>query len=563
MTPKTILTVSVTEAGRAVARRLPFEHVHGDAAATIAGRWADVDAFVLVLAVGAAVRMIAPLLTDKEQDPAVVCVDDAGRYAVAVLGGHGAGANDLAHQVAAVTGAEPVVTTASDRLGVPALDQLPGFVASGDVAPASRALLDGSPVAIDNHLGWPLPELLTGATPAGATPAGQRRPTIRITDASEPRQAGTAVLHPPTLVVGVGTSTGATPDDLAQLVTAAIAGAGLATASVGMVATIDRRRTHRAVVSLGWPIEAFAAPELAEVAVPHPSDAVRQAVGSPSVAEAAALLAAGPGSTLVVPKQASGAATVAIARRARPRGRLHVVGLGPGGAEHRTPAAAAAVRHAEVVVGYSAYVDQCADLIGPQQHVVRSPLGAELDRAQMALEAAADGKQVALVCSGDPGIYAMASPVLELAGRPDLAAVQVVVVPGVTASLAAAAVLGAPLGHDHAVISLSDLLTPWEVVGARVEAVAAADLVAVFYNPRSERRQWQLPRAMEILAKQRPRSTPVGLVTDAGRVGTRHQLTTIHELDPEEVTMTTCLVVGASTTVVRRGRMVTPRGYPL
>jgi len=287
---------------------------------------------------------------------------------------------------------------------------------------------------------------------------------------------------------------------------------------------------------------------------------VAAAVGTPSVAEAAALLAAGAGSELIVRKRASAHATVAVARRRGLRGHLAVVGLGPGHPRHRTPAAEVAVRHAEVVIGYGPYVDQCADLLGPHHEVVRSPIGDEIVRAKQALAEAGAGRRVALVSSGDPGVYAMAGIALELAAEvaPE---VDIDVVPGVPAALAAAALLGAPLAHDHVVISLSDLLTPWTAIEARLAAAAAADLVVVLYNPRSRGRSWQLDAARTLLRANRSPDTPVGMVTDAARPGQRVTLTTLADLDVDAVGMTTCVIVGSSTTTVVGGHMVTPRGY--
>lgn len=551
-----VLTVSVTEPGRRLARRLPYPHRHGDAA-TVRAAWAEADALVLVLAVGAAVRIVAPLLDGKEHDPAVVCVDDAGRFAVPLCGGH-RGANDLATAVAGLLGATPVVTTATDRLGVAALDTLPGLVAEGDVAGVTAAVLAGEPLDLRNQRAWPLPDALT----AMAGP-GTGRAVVEVSDADEPGAPGKVVLHPPSLVVGLGCSTDAGGDEAVSLVEQTLA--GLAPSSVAAVATIERRLGHPAVAAvaarLGVPVVGLAPEALAAVPVPHPSEVVRRAVGTPSVCEAAALAAGGPGSELAVAKATGRAVTAAVARRARPPGSLSVVGLGPGSPARRTPEAVAAVRHAEVVLGYSAYVDQCADLLAPAQRVERYPLGAELERARRALDLAAAGRTVALVCSGDAGVYAMASPLLEVAAEPGYAAVEVTVVPGVTASLAAAALLGAPLGHDHAVVSLSDLHTPWEAIEARVAAAAAADLVLVLYNPRSARRTWQLEKARGVLLGHRPPTTPVGLVTDAGRPGQRVVVTTLADMDLEEVTMTTCVVIGSTTTVARGHRMVTPRGY--
>lgn len=578
--PGGVLAISATAAGRRLAERLPYPVHHGALADTVRARWSEVDALVLFAATGAVVRIVAPLLGTSTPDPAVVTVDDAGRFAVALVGGHRAGANALATEVAGLLGAEPVITTATDVTGTVALDQLPGMVAHGDRAAVGRRLLDAQPIALHRRTTWPVPALddLTVDPDADAAvviddhrcpwcPAGPDaappRSAAPLAPPALPTAGPTVVVHPPSLVVGVGCATDATPADVAEAVASALDRAALSWSSVAEVATIDRRRDHPAIVALGRPVTALPAPTLADVPVPTPSAVVARTVGTPSVAEAAALAAAGADATVVVPKQVTARATAAVARRARPVGEVLLVGLGPGDPAHRTPAAAAAVRHADVVIGYGAYVDQCADLLGPHHQVVRSPIGAELDRVQRSLALARQGRRVALVCSGDAGVFAMASPLLEATAVDVEPPVAVTVVPGVTAATAAAAVLGAPLGHDHACISLSDLLTPWPVIEDRVTAAARSDLVVVFYNPRSHRRRWQLDQARRILLDHRPTHTPVGVVSDAGRPHQRVALTTLGDLDPEVVTMTSCVVVGASTTTVVHGRMVTPRGYRL
>ena len=548
---RTVVSISVTEAGRTIAQRLPFAHLHGDAARTIGQLWGEVDGLVLMLATGAAVRIVAPLLENKAKDPAVICVDESARWAVALLGGHH-GANALAREVAALIGAEAVLTTATDATTTPALDAIPGYRAAGDVAGVSVAMLAGrSPVVEVALAGWPAPAVLAG---------GDGPERVQVTDAATATVAGVVTLHPPSLVLGVGCSTAAGAEEVGALVERALGAAGLARASVALVATIDRRRDHPAIAALGLSVRGFTAAELAAVAVPNPASAVEVAVGTPSVAEAAALLAAGPGASLVVTKQRSETATVAVARRCRPSGHLAIVGLGPGDGAHRTPAAAAAVRHAEVVVGYGPYVDQAAELLSASQAVVRLPIGSEVARARLALRHAVSGRRVALLCSGDAGIYGMASLTLELAAA-ETPGLEIDVVPGISAALAASALLGAPLGHDHAVVSLSDLLTPWEVIERRVLAAAEADLVVVLYNPRSAGRTWQLPAALELLGRFRSPATPVGLVSDATRSNQRVSHTTLAELDPGEVAMTSCVIIGATTTRVVGQRMVTPRGY--
>ncbi len=567
--PERIVSIAVTAAGAELASRLPFPRLPGPAGEAIRNAWDEVDGLVCFLAVGAVVRIVAPLVRPARGEPAVVCVDAAGRFAVPVLNGHGTlGANALARRVAALLRATAVVTSASDAAGRPALDTLADLPARGAVAQVSRALLDGDGVLLENPFDWPLPAALLGALADGTAPASpeDRSPVapgssplrIVVTDRAEEPPPGTVVLHPPSLVAGIGTASDATEAEVAAALAEALRRRALAPESIGVVATIDRRRDHPAILGLGLPVRSFPAEELAGVLVPTPSDTVAAAVGTPSVAEAAALLEAGPGASLVLAKQVFSRTTIALARRSRPKGHLAVVGVGPGGPAHRTPAAETAVRRAEILTGYGPYLDLVTDLVEPRHQLVPSPIGRESERAAAALALARAGRRVALVCSGDAGIYGMASLVLESEAAVE---VEIEVVPGVTAALAAAALLGAPLGHDHALVSLSDLLTPWQTIEARLEAAGAADLVVALYNPRSSGRTWQLPRALGILGRYRPASTPVGVVTDAGRDGQRAYLTTIEDLDVSRVGMTTTVVVGSSQTRVVGTWMVTPRGY--
>ena len=309
----------------------------------------------------------------------------------------------------------------------------------------------------------------------------------------------------------------------------------------------------QAAAQRGWPLVSYPADVLAAVAVPNPSDAARRAVGTPSVAEAAALTR---GDVLVAAKRKSARATAAVAR-IRPRGRLALVGLGPGARDLLPPRAVAELRRASVVAGLDQYLDQVRDLLRPGTRVLSSGLGAEEERARAAVTEAQRGCAVALVGSGDAGVYSMASPALSLAGED----IDVVTVPGITASLAAAALLGAPLGHDHAVISLSDLNTPWPVIERRVRAAAEGDFVVAFYNPRSRARDWQLRAALDLLGAHRPASTPAAVIRNANRPGQLISVTTLGTMDTAAVDMLSLVLVGCSATQMVAGRMVTPRGY--
>jgi len=540
--------VTTTAAGRVAAARL--QALGGTRTYDVrrfADAWRDCDALVCLLATGATVRLLAPLLQDKATDPGVVCVDEAQRFAVALVGGHRGGANALAHRVAAVLGAQAVVTTATDAVGLPGLDTL-GWPIEGAVAAVSRAMLDCEPVQLTADVTWPLPALPLD---------DDGEYVLLVTDRLVALDPLTAVLRPPSLVLGIGASKGVPTAELEALVDRALADAGLSAESVCAVGTADAKAAEPGIAQLcarrGWPLTTYAAEVLAQVDVPNPSAHPQAALGTPSVAEAAALLL---GDELVVPKRKSAMGTVAVARR-RPRGRLALVGLGPGARDLVTPRAEAELRRASVWVGLDQYVDQVRDLARPGTRLLETGLGREEERAHSAVREACQGHAVALIGSGDAGVYAMASPALEVAGTD----IDVVGVPGVTAALAASSLLGAPLGHDHASISLSDLHTPWGAIEARVRAVAAADLVVTFYNPRSKGRDWQLPRAVELLLEHRPVSTPVGVVTDASRPRESVELTTLGELDCDRVTMYACVVVGSSQSTVVAGRFVTPRGY--
>jgi precorrin-3B C17-methyltransferase len=242
-------------------------------------------------------------------------------------------------------------------------------------------------------------------------------------------------------------------------------------------------------------------------------------------------------------------------------GRLDIVGLGPGGTEHRTAAATAAVEQAEVVIGYGPYVEQCADLLRGDQDIVRGAMGEEAQRADEALRRAGAGARVALVSSGDAGVHGMAARTLaRAAALPDDERPEIEVVPGVTAALAASALLGAPLGDDFAALSLSDLHVAWDVVERRLTAVAAAGLALALYNPRSRTRTWQLERVLELLREHRADDTPVAVVTDAARPGEHVARATLATLDPETVTMRSLLVIAGDSGRVAGPWLVAERG---
>ncbi|RRR69924.1 MAG: precorrin-3B C(17)-methyltransferase, partial [Candidatus Viridilinea halotolerans] len=243
--------------------------------------------------------------------------------------------------------------------------------------------------------------------------------------------------------------------------------------------------------------------------------------------------------------------------------RLTLVSLGPGDPQQMTLAAHQALREADVVVGYKGYIDALGDLLAPHQTVIASGMQTELERARQALDHAVAGRRVALVSSGDIGIYAMAGPVFELLAARGWTGSEpeVVVLAGISAFQAAAAHLGAAISHDLCVISLSDLLTPWPLIEQRLAAAASGDFVVALYNPRSRERHWQLESAFNILRQQRPANTPVAFATNVTRPDEHVTLTTLAEADPSLANMFTVVLIGNSRSYRMGDRFVTPRGY--
>ena len=426
-----------------------------------------------VCAAGILIRILAPLIDDKRRDPPVIAMAENGGSAVPLLGGHG-GANRLARTLAAALGGHAAITTAGDlRLGL-SLEEPPRGWRIADpagVKPVTAALLAGRPVGLlleAVEAGW--------LTASGLAFQVIASPAIRVTDRHVAADPEILTYHPPVLTVGVGCERNASPEALITLAEATLADGGLSADAVACVTSLDLKMDEPAVYALadhwGVPARFFSASAL-EAETPrlaNPSDAVFAAVGCHGVAEASALAAAGSESKLVAEKRVGERVTCAIARAprdldsdrvGRARGRLAVVGIGPGSADWRSPEASEAIARARHVVGYGAYLDLIGDcLAGKMRH--DRPLTAEEGRARLALDLAGEGESVALVSSGDAGIYAMASLLFELLDREDRPAwnrVAVHVVPGISALQAAAARLGAPLGHDFCAVSLSDLLT--------------------------------------------------------------------------------------------------------
>ena len=535
-------------------------------ARTLQGLFTAGHPIVPLMAVGAVFRMLAPCnLTDKKSEPPVVVVAQDGSAVVPLLGGH-RGANDLARAIAGELGIAAAITTASELAGHRAPDDPPpGWSVIGDTKIIAADLLAGRGVQAEGDAADLLDWLPSGDGP-----------TVR---------AGTSpddTFVPHVLALGVGCERGCDGRELETLARDTLAAHGLTADAVACVVSVDLKAdegaVHMLAAALDRPARFLSAGRLEgeRHRLANPSEIVFREVGCHGVAEGAALAAAGADGRLVVSKRKSARATVAIARAPAPivaravgraRGSLAVVGIGPGQADWRSPEASRLVDRATDLVGYSLYLD-----LVPNDRARRHdfPLGAERDRVRHALKLAGEGRDVALVCSGDAGIYAMAALVFEVLEHDDLEdgarRAAVTVAPGISALQAAAARAGAPLGHDFCTISLSDLLTPWPVIEQRIAAAAAGDFVIAFYNPVSKRRRTQLAHAIDVLVAARGPRTPVVLATSLGRDGERVRVLMLGDLRVDDVDMLTTVIVGSRETRIWKdgagaAHVYTPRGY--
>ncbi len=533
---------------------------------------------VAVMATGALIRILAPLIADKRAEPPIVALAEDGSVAVPLLGGHH-GANDLARKLADDLGGFAAVTTAGDvRFGV-ALDAPPPGWRLDNPEDAKKAMADlvaGATARLDGEAEW------LSASRLPFAPDGTVR--LTVTEEARPPAASELLYRPRTHILGLGSERGAPTEEAIDLADRVLAEAGISPLTLAAVASIDLKADERAIHAVaehyGVPARFFTAAELEAEAprLENPSDIVFAETGCHGVAEGAALAATGVDGRLAVSKRKSRRVTAALGRAPRPveparigraRGTLFVVGIGPGGEEWRSPEVSRMVETASDLVGYSLYLDLLGPLTnGKTRHDF--DLGKEEARVRHAMELAGEGRTVALVCSGDAGIYAMATLVFELidkGGVSDAARrIAIQCSPGISALQGAAARTGAPLGHDFCTISLSDLLTPWDDIQRRVRAAAEADFVIAFYNPVSKKRRTQLAFARDELLKHRPAATPVILATNLGREGEHVRFVPLAELDIDDVDMLTVVIVGSSETrVVTTGDgrewTYTPRGY--
>ncbi|WP_438996635.1 precorrin-3B C(17)-methyltransferase [Candidatus Puniceispirillum sp.] len=537
-----------------------------------------------ICASGILIRAVAPYLSHKTADAPVLAMSDDGVNIVPLLGGHHGGLR-IAKALASENNSHIAVTTAGNIVWSASLDEPPqGWRLANpeQAAPVMANLLAGTGAKRDGEAQAALDTWLA------EVPHGDDVVLTATMQALAPA-SNQLVYCPQQLVLGVGCARGCATDELIPHVLAHLAAHDLNPAAIAAVVSVDIKADEPAIKALAAyldvPFLVFDVARL-EAETPrlaNPSDVVYAEIGAHGVAEAAALAASGINGQLLVEKQKSASSTMAVALLdqicaditmlgGRKPGRVMLVGIGPGQSSWRTPEASRMVQLADELVGYGLYIDILGAIAA---HIPRRDfkLGEEEARCRYALETAATGKDVAIICSGDAGIYAMGALVFELLDRTDddggvsdaARRVEIVSAPGISALQAAAARSGALLGHDFCTISLSDLLTPWTAIEQRIHAAGAGDFVIAFYNPVSMRRRSQLATARDILISYRGDNVPVLLAQNLGRPDENLIYRTLGTLDINEVDMLTVVMVGArSSRMFERGTgpaIYTPRGY--
>ncbi|WP_028620196.1 precorrin-3B C(17)-methyltransferase [Pseudomonas sp. Ant30-3] len=519
------------------------DRVYQEFGATLRGFYQQDTPIIALCAAGIVIRTLAPVLLEKGAEPPVLAVAEDGSAVVPLLGGLG-GVNVMAREIAAGLHVAAAITTSGElRFGTCLLNPPSGY-ALADLEQGKRFvsdLLAGHSVRIVGAAPWlDQAQLLDD-------PQAQR--SIHVGSAEREASADELLIYPRSVAVAVSADVVGLP----TAIRVALEQAKIARQSLACLVAADNEMAaeslREAALDLGVPLRFVAAQNDSE------------ALALAAVPEAKVVSA----NNLAI---AIADQPLNIAHVGRARGRLAVIGLGPGAAELMVPAVKAELARATDVLGYETYVRMAGPFRDDQvQHCTDNR--EEMQRARHAFELAAQGRSVVVVSSGDPGVFAMAAAVLEALHESSDTAwhnVDLEILPGVSASLATAAQAGAPLGHDFCVLSLSDNLKPWAIIEKRLDLAAQADLALAFYNPISRSRPWQLGRALEIVAQHRTPQTPVVLGRDVGRPGQTLRVTTLGQLTPDQVDMRTMVLIGSSTTCVfpREGGgqwVYTPRWY--
>ena len=548
-------------------------------------KWDELDLVIFVGSVGASIRLINSLLSSKDKDPGVIVIDKKGSKIIPIIGAHQSNIQNIAFQICNLFGGEIIETNNSidqNYLNIDSFGNQWGWKRSGDIKDWSKLVIKQAnkkeifcSQLSGNNL-WKTSEVGNTITQLSDKDYEQKKSIFHISIFDNHKNTW----HPPTLWIGLGCERNTSKELIEDSLQSFLATNNLSPLSIAGFATVDLKKDEKAILEISkeknLPIKFFTSEELSSINTPNPSNVVLNEIGTPSVAEAACMIAAGKGSKLLKEKKifksidssksTFGAVTIAVSESKNQysplTGEIHVVGSGPGDISYLTNDARKALSKCSIWIGYKMYLDLIKPLKRKDQVMIESNLTEEKERCEKAIKLAEEGIKVALISSGDAGFYGMAGLLLELIQkvhkdfRPSFE-----VHPGISSMQLAAALGGAPLMNDFCSISLSDKLTPWESIEKRIAGALLGDFVIAIFNPQSLERNWQLKRAIELCLGYRPGNTPVLVGRQVGRENQSKSFFSLDSMPLQDIDMLSIIIIGNSKTTLVDEIFLTPRGY--
>ncbi len=549
----------------------------------IKDHWQKHNKLIFIGSIGAVVRLISPFVISKENDPAIVVMDAKAKNVITLLGGHKQGGDRFADELATALAAEAIFTSDSfveRRIPLDCFGEGWGWERGGDISHWRNLMISqsrGEKNNIFQSQGSKLWQSLKACSNYSFIEEKDKISSENIDLYIGQENRNKCSWHPPSIIIGIGCVRNTDEKMIERAIKESFSKNRLSLLSISGIATIDKKDDEIGLLNVSkrnaWPMYFFSSHELSKVNVPNPSDVVLNEMGTASVAEAAAILRGAEGGNLIQEKQIYysnedefGGVTIALVEVEKPfaphKGELHLVGSGPGNLEMLTSDSRSALTRCVAWLGYSPYLNYLDSIRRHDQVRLESKLTFEKDRCKQALNLAKQGVRVALISSGDSGIYGMAGLALELWLNESVECRPLLQVhPGISSFQMAAAKLGAPFMNDFCSISLSDLLTPWKQIEKRIESAAKGDFVIAIFNPKSIKRDWQLKKAFDLLLQFRKPSTPVAMARQLGRLEENIEIYTLESFPINQVDMLTILVVGNSQSIVKNYKFLTPRGY--
>ncbi len=542
-------------------------------------KWPEIDLIIFIGSIAASIRIINSFLTSKDQDPGVIVIDNKCSKIVPLIGLHQTNTQNIACQIANLFGGEVIETNnSSDQsfLNLDAFGNQWGWKRSGNIKDWSKLVIKQTKnekifcKQLSGNCLWKTSESGEFINQISENETEKPDSTFHVSIFKNNERNW----HPPVLWVGIGCERNTSKALISNSLNNFLESANISTHSIAGYASIDIKKDEKGILEISeennLPIKFFTKEDLSKIIVPNPSNIVLQEIGTPSVAEASCLLAAGKKSKLLKEKRIfkyqSGAVTIAIAESKNQynpnHGEIHIIGSGPGDISFLTNNARKALSRCTVWIGYKMYLDLIKPLKRSDQVLIESKLTEEKERCSKAIKLAEEGIKVALISSGESGFYGMSGLLLELLQkikkeyRPYFE-----VHPGISSIQLAAALSGAPLMNDFCSISLSDKLTPWSLIEKRIEGALLGDFVIALFNPQSIERNWQLKSTIDLCLKSRKGNTPVLIARQVGRENQSKKFFTLNTIPIKEVDMLSIIIIGNSQSTLVDEIFLTPRGY--